>query len=48
MIHALPYKNGEKASANRLKAMSCTYTDDFVGVHGRHFIGVGQLMWSSD
>jgi predicted TIM-barrel fold metal-dependent hydrolase len=46
--HAAGYKLRFKPSEYFQRQMYCTYIDDYVGVANRHFIGVDNLMWSSD
>ena len=46
--HAAGYKLSLKPSEYFHRQMYATYIDDFVGVANRHFIGVDNLMWSSD
>ena len=46
--HAAGYKLRFKPSEYFQRQMYCIYMDDYVGVANRHFIGVDNLMWSSD
>lgn len=46
--YASGYKLSLKPSEYFRRQMYCTYIDDYIGVANRHFIGVDQIMWSSD